>query len=45
LQTFNRATGRKWNQVVREGWIRKAFDKWKRISYIPAGLIPSKKLD
>jgi hypothetical protein len=32
---FGRNVGRKWAERLREGWTRRAFNQWKRMSYIP----------
>jgi hypothetical protein len=35
VKKFLREVGRKWTNNLKEGWIRGAFNQWKRMSYIP----------
>jgi hypothetical protein len=35
VKLFSRNIGRKWAERLREGWTRRAFNQWKRMSYIP----------
>jgi hypothetical protein len=35
VKVFGRNVGRKWAERLREGWTRRAFNQWKRMSYIP----------
>lgn len=43
MKMFTRAIGRKGEGVVREGWLRPMFARWKRNCHLPTLLSTSKK--
>ena len=45
IKTFTRAIGRKAGEVVREGWFRPVFARWKRNVHLPTLLSTTSKKD
>jgi hypothetical protein len=45
MKTFTRAIGRKAGEVVREGWFRPLFARWKRNVHLPTLLSTTSKKD
>jgi hypothetical protein len=43
MKAFTRAIGRKAQEVVREGWYRPMFARWKRNAHLPTLLNTSRK--
>lgn len=43
LKIFSRAIGRKAQEIVREGWLRPLFSRWKRNVHLPTLLNTSRK--
>ena len=43
MKTFTRAIGRKAGEVVREGWFRPVFTRWKRNVHLPTLLSTTSK--
>lgn len=43
MKTFTRAIGRKAGEVVREGWFRPVFARWKRNVHLPTLLSTTSK--
>ena len=45
MKVFTRAIGRKAGEVVREGWFRPVFARWKRNVHLPTLLSTTSKKD